>query len=1122
MSEREPGEPSVLDLGADMFRLMADHAPAMLWVADTAGRVLSFNRAWYEFTGRTPEQDEGDGWADLLHPDDREHVERLWQETVRQAAPCLGEYRLRRADGQYRWMLDDGRPVYDEHGQLRGFVGSCRDITDRRQRQERYQNLIEGLEEVAFESDGAGAWLTLSPAWTALTGAEVAESIGRPCAAWFHAEDRAGFEEQVRCAATGGPVRFESRVMTRAGAPRWVEVFARSRGSAGPGVLGTIRDIHDQRLEIELLRASERTLHHVAAAVPGVLYQYEVRPDGSRRYTYVSEGVRDLLGVEQDFLLGDPMAFYKLVSPEARVGMFREGEAALREGRPSLHDVTVNLPGGGQRQVRIRASSRLLRDGARVWTGLIIDTSAEKQMASALAKSQERAELALETVADGLWDWNLKTGDLYIAPHNLRMLGYEPQEMPITHITQWRELWHPEDRETIEQHQRAHFEGQSPVYEIERRLRHKSGRYIWVLARGRVVQRDAEGRPVRMVGTNLDLTASRGQERALRESEERFRAAYEHAPVGVVILDGQGVILRANPALCRITGYGEGELIALGFDGLTHAEDLQVNKGPLEELRSGRADTRHYEKRYIHKSGRVVWALVCVSAVREGPGEPTGFIGQILDITAQRVVLAQRQETEARWRAVLESALDCIVTMDEHGRIVDFNPAAERVFGLSRREAAGHDFADRLFPARAKRQGLFRFLGTGRGLDERVQTPALRADGVEFPAELAVVPMAMPSGRTMYTAYLRDLTDQKNSEEALRASRQRFQALGDLAPVGVFLTDARGDATYVNPRLIEMSGLRRERALGSGWLEAVHPEDRERVLFEWYHEAPKAERHTAECRYLTPAGVVRWVHTTACPLRNERHEITGFLGIVTDITELKEAEARVRQNLLQREESLRREASLRRELDHRVRNNLAALEGLLVLYERSGRGDSAIGEALRGKLLAMLEVHEVIARSPGSAVALRPLVIRLATHVLSSEQAGAVEASGPAVHVPPAQAGAMAMVLQEFFTNARKHGSMSHPGGRIRVRWETGPGPTELRLIWEERGGPSVKVPSSFGVGLRLVEGFAASELRGGIQAEFGRDGFSCILRARLADPTVVGGGGGAASVEENHEQPRV
>jgi PAS domain S-box-containing protein len=140
------------------------------------------------------------------------------------------------------------------------------------------------------------------------------------------------------------------------------------------------------------------------------------------------------------------------------------------------------------------------------------------------------------------------------------------------------------------------------------------------------------------------------------------------------------------------------------------------------------------------------------------------------------------EESEARKRAVFESALDCIVTMDSHGRIVEFNPAAERTFGYDAEEVIGVDMAELIVPPDlrdAHRMGLTRYLHDGEPhvLDSRIETLAARSDGSVFPVELAITRIDVP-GEPMFTGHLRDITDRRRSEEELRASRSRMLTAG--------------------------------------------------------------------------------------------------------------------------------------------------------------------------------------------------------------------------------------------------------------------------------------------------------------------------------------------------------
>ncbi|MEA2436559.1 MAG: hypothetical protein QOF65_1115, partial [Thermoleophilaceae bacterium] len=150
-------------------------------------------------------------------------------------------------------------------------------------------------------------------------------------------------------------------------------------------------------------------------------------------------------------------------------------------------------------------------------------------------------------------------------------------------------------------------------------------------------------------------------------------------------------------------------------------------------------------------------------------------IGQCID---RADADASMHDSEARMRAILEAALDCVVTMDEHGCVVEFNPAAERTFGYAREDIIGLEMADLIVPERLRemhRAGLRRYLETGNPvvLNRRIEITGMRSDGTEFPVELAITRIPVP-GRPMFTGYLRDITERKQAEQELRASRARI------------------------------------------------------------------------------------------------------------------------------------------------------------------------------------------------------------------------------------------------------------------------------------------------------------------------------------------------------------
>jgi PAS domain S-box-containing protein len=157
-----------------------------------------------------------------------------------------------------------------------------------------------------------------------------------------------------------------------------------------------------------------------------------------------------------------------------------------------------------------------------------------------LRRSRERFELAVRGSQDGLWDWDLRTNEVFYSARWKSILGYEDDE--IAHrLDEWEKRLHPDERERVLAANCAHITGSTSHYEYEYRLRHKDGSYRWILARG-VALRDASGKAYRMAGSHVDITARKEMERALLESERRYRAVVDSAPCGVLVVSGDGIM----------------------------------------------------------------------------------------------------------------------------------------------------------------------------------------------------------------------------------------------------------------------------------------------------------------------------------------------------------------------------------------------------------------------------------------------------------------------------------------------------------------------------------------------------------------------------------------------------
>jgi PAS domain S-box-containing protein len=275
--------------------------------------------------------------------------------------------------------------------------------------------------------------------------------------------------------------------------------------------------------------------------------------------------------------------------------------------------------------------------------------------------------------------------------------------------------------------------------------------------------------------------------------------------------------------------------------------------------------------------------------------------GQIGQFVARIRAREEIRLNEIRNAAILQAALDCIVSMNASGVITEFNPGAERTFGYRREDVVGKDMASLLIPPSLRashHRGLARYLTSGvpRILGRRVELSAQRADGTVFPVELALTRMDVPGG-PMFTAFIRDTTDRKQAAEerdraadALRASEYRFRTLTRQAPVGIMTMDKDGRCNFVNERWSTMTGMSDEHSFEHGWHEAVHPDDRQSVLAAFYDAVTSGAEFSAQYRLRTRGGAVLWVQEAALPLRTSSGELCGYLRTLTDVTERMQSE----------------------------------------------------------------------------------------------------------------------------------------------------------------------------------------------------------------------------------------
>jgi PAS domain S-box-containing protein len=396
----------------------------------------------------------------------------------------------------------------------------------------------------------------------------------------------------------------------------------------------------------------------------------------------------------------------------------------------------------------------------------------------------------------------------------------------------------------------------------------------------------------------------------VRVAEEKYRSIFINAIEGLFQSTSEGRFLTVNPAFARILGYLSPEEMISQITDIGH----QLYVDPQDRMAAALLQEepgfiQGFEIEAYRKDGKKIWLSVNRRSVRNKDGEEIYIEGSVEEVTERRRIEDALIESEGRKAAILKSSLDCVITMDHQGNILDFNPAAEQTFGYKSDDVVGRNMAELVSPQPLpfhQEAGFARYLETGCSsiLGKRIEMTGRRADGTEIPVELTVTAIGEVP-RPTFTAFIRDLTERKHAEEALREtvrSNEESLALLDTllytAPIGFAFHSP--DLVYqrINESLAAINGLSVKEHLGHT-LREVLPAMAD-VLEPMMRRALSTGEPVLDVELSgeTPADPGRQHHWLASfyPVRMQAGEILGVGCLVSEITDRKQLEDQLRQS----------------------------------------------------------------------------------------------------------------------------------------------------------------------------------------------------------------------------------
>lgn len=820
------------------------------------------------------------------------------------------------------------------------------------------RGLLNSIPDVVFYKDLEGKYIGGNPLFSKVTGYTAEEYIGKT------SEDL--FEMNLATELT----KNDQEVITEKSEVVDISYLKDKDGKTIPleitkapfystngeliGLLGIARDITDRIEKEEALKKGAEFLEDVTKHAPGVLFQYQIDLDGNRKFTYVSAGVENLFGLTPKQVVEYPDLVFEIIHPEDLSGLSDSITNAYKHLTPWQYDFRIQRDPENVEWVSGTALPKESEDGKVTGYGYLKNVTQEKDYQKRLEESDKRFNLALRFADSGLYDWDMKTNEVFYTDSWKIMLGYD-ESAAFTTIEDWRNLMHPEDVPNIEKAMIGYMEGHTDIFEFEYRLKTFSGSWKWVLTRG-VLIKDENNEPLRWIGTDIDISRLKNLEFDLV-----FRSALQNllmtmagklinlpldqhpqaineilGEVGKLVKADRSYIFSLNEA--NNTASNTYEWCAEGIE--PQIEYLQENS--VDDLKDWMTAFDRGESYIIDDvfglpdddPAKILLAPQGIKSILSVPmlfdNKKIGFIGfdavvtqknwsaiekELLHFFAEILVSMEVRrnnelaliESENMMSMAAEAARTAIWKWDLEANIIKYNNQMSVMLGFTDENISEKpdayfnlihidDFNDVLI----KINDCLTSKSSNFELEYRIHQ--LNGEIIWIHDKGIVVQQTAEGAPKHLIGTRTDITSRKKFELELKDSEQRFRSIYNNSSIGLYRTTPEGQILMVNPALAEILGydnVDQLEGLNFEHEKMIFTEERKRFL-----DLIKAngEIKGFETVWLKKNGEKVDVRENAVAIKDNNDEILYFDGSVEDITTrniqkkaLKESEEKFRQ-----------------------------------------------------------------------------------------------------------------------------------------------------------------------------------------------------------------------------------
>ena len=749
----------------EIYRLLVENANETIFVAQD-GMLKFVNRTSGRITGYSEQELTSRSFIEFIHPEDRDMVVQRYQSGLKgDLYKSRFSFRLITKTGSIRWVEIDA-VLIDWNGKP-AILNYLSDITERKRMEEALRISEEKFSSafrsasyvIAITKASDGRIIEVNDGFLAITGYSFHDVAGKTTVElnlWLNESERNFILSELLKGKKieGMELAFRKKSGDIVYGLFSAEIIIIQNEKC---VLSSIIDITERKRTMDALRESEERYRRLSEDMP--VFVSTFLPDGT--ITYFNETLGAWDDVNPSEMTGK--SFYDFLSP-AEQEITRARLRALTPQQPiETHEQRYLRPDG--RVLYHEWTNRAFFDEMghpTRYQGVGLDITSRKLAQAALKASEYKYRVLVTTLQEGIWVLDDQMRTTFVNPRMAEMLGYTVEEMMLTHLFDFMD---EQFRKTAERNFERRRQGIKEKHDFE--FQKKDGSCIYASLETAPLL-DEAGKFVGALAAVADITERKQAEEALREGEEKYRLLVNNASESIIVAQ-DGLLKFVNPTALNLLGvYSEQEIIGRPFPEFIHPDDRKMVVENYRLRIAGKAVLPRYAFRVAARDGIVKWVEINAALI-EWQGRPA-TLNFLIDITERKLVDEARLESEKRFRAVFETAIDSIFIKDALLKYIQANAAMERLFGLPSSEMIGKTDDD-LFGKEAGahvREMDLRVLA-GEIIEEEHTKPV---NGVFHTFHVIKSPMRESDGEiTGLCGIARDITDRKHAEEELKRAR---------------------------------------------------------------------------------------------------------------------------------------------------------------------------------------------------------------------------------------------------------------------------------------------------------------------------------------------------------------